>query len=145
MRLILLVLLACGSLCAQSWDRLHEFKPGDRIRVVEKSGGERSGEFTAVTADSLSLRTAKGAETVSRPNVRLVQVRSGSRRARNLAIGLAVGVVIGLAVDQTAGTYLRNETGESGGVRTATYAVPIALCGGIGAAMPASRTVYKAK
>jgi len=144
-RLILLLLLACAQLCAQSWDSLRQLKPGERLRVIEKSGEERSGEFAAVTADTLSLRTSKGTETVSRTNVRLVQSRNGSRRLRNLAIGIAVGVVIGVAVDQTAGAYLRNETGESGGVRTATYAGPIALCGGIGAAVPAFRTVYRAK
>jgi hypothetical protein len=78
---------------------------------------------------------------IERNKVRRVQVRSGARRVRNLVIGAAIGLAVGVTVDQTVGAYLRNETGDSG--RGITYAAPIVVFGGIGAALPGYRTVYR--
>jgi len=140
---IILSLTCCASFGAQSWDNLRELKPGDPVRVVNNVGEERTGAFAAVTADSIALRTGKGEVRVSRADVRLVQMRSGSRRMRNMAIGAAIGLGIAVVVDQTLGRYLRNESGD--GRRAVTYAAPIVVCGGIGAAIPGYRTVYRAK
>lgn len=80
---------------------------------------------------------------IERARVSRVQVRAGSRRARNILIGAGIGLAVGIAIGQSAGTYLRNETGENGGVRAATYGAPIALFAGIGAAMSPYRTIYR--
>jgi hypothetical protein len=72
-----------------------------------------------------------------------VKVRSTSRRVRNLLIGAGIGLAIGITADQTLGTYLRNESGDS--QRPLMYAAPIALFGGIAGAFPAYRVVYSAR
>jgi len=140
---VFLSLICCVPLGAQSWESLAGLKPGDRIRVVDTAGNERMGAFVAVSADSIALRTGKGEEAVSQARVRLVQIRTGLRRVRNVAIGAAIGLGIAIAVDCTYGQYMRNEGGD--GRRGVTYPIPIALFGGIGAATPGYRTLYRAK
>jgi len=60
-----------------------------------------------------------------------------------MAIGAAIGLGVAIAVDQTVGRYLRNETGDSG--RAITYIAPIGLFGAISAAMSPYRTVYQSR
>src|SRR5882724_8810979 len=108
--------LLCGlSLSAQPWDRLHGLKPGERVYVLDTAGQENKGTFTAVSDDAISLQTIKGQVSIERPKVRWVQVRSNSRRTRNILLGVAIGVAVGVTVDQTLGAYYRNESGQSGG------------------------------
>ncbi len=146
MRTILLALsIGSGLLNAQSWDALNALKPGDRIEVLAAGGKQYKGTFSALSPDSLSLETGNSQVAVERARVRRVKVRSGSRRVRNAVIGAAIGVAVGITADQSLGAYLRNETGETGTERALTYIVPIALFGGIGAALPASRTIYKSR
>lgn len=140
-----LTLLACGlPLSAQSWDALRELKPGEAISVLDTTGHQRKGAFTAFSTDAIKLQTGGGEVSIENARVRRVQVRSKARRVRNAVIGLAIGVAVGVAVDQTLGTYLRNEGGQSGGGRAVTYIAPIALFGGLGA-LPAYRTLYRAR
>ena len=120
-------------------------KPGDTVIIVDTHGQEHRGRLADVTAESVSVAERKGTVAVTRADVRRVKVRSGSRRARNIVIGAAVGLAAGAVADQTLGTYFRNESGESSGARVASYAIPIAVFGGIGAALPGYRTVYRVK
>jgi hypothetical protein len=129
---------------AQSWETLQRLKPGDRVKVQETGGQEHSGTLRAVSADAITLAGAKGNVAIEKARVRRVKVRAGSRRVRNLLIGAAVGVAVGAVVDNTLGTYFRNEIGEPTGARALTYIVPIAIFGGIGAAFAGYRTVYQA-
>jgi hypothetical protein len=64
---------------------------------------------------------------------------------RNILIGAGIGLAVGIAVDRTLGTYIRNERGDIAGVRALTYAAPIALFAGIGAALAPYRTIYRAR
>ncbi len=141
----ILALLACGvPVRAQSWDALRELRPGDQVKILDAAGNENKGAFAAFANDSVSVRSGRGSVVaVERARVHRVQVRSRSRRVRNALIGAAIGVAVGVAVDQTLGAYLRNETGESG--RAVTYIAPIALFGAVAAAMPAYRTIYRAR
>ena len=141
----LLVLLACGfSLQAQPWDALRGLKPGDKIKVTDSSHGEYQGAFRALSEQAVSLETRKGVVEVERTRVRRVWVRAGSHRVRNILIGAGIGLAVGVAVDQSAGRYFRNESGENSGARALTYIAPVALFAGIGAALPAYRTIYRA-
>jgi hypothetical protein len=126
------LLLAGAPLAAQSWDALRGLE-GHHIKVLD----------VGVSADSIAVQDGKNRIVMDRTKVKRVQVRSGARRVRNIAIGAAIGVAIGLTIDQTVGTYLRNETGDSG--RGITYAAPIVAFGGIGAALSAYRTVYRVR
>jgi len=139
---IVLALLACGlALQAQPWEVLKGLNPGEKIKVRAAGGEEYHGVFRAVSDRGISLDTHQGPLEIERARIRRVQVRSGARRVRNLLIGAAIGVGLGVLVDQTVGTYFRNETGER--YRALTYIAPIALFGGIAAAVPAYRTIYR--
>ena len=141
---ILLTLLVCTiPVRAQSWDVVRGLRSGDRVKVQESSGTEHKGRVTAVTPDGISLATGGSQVSVERARVRRVQLHSGSRRARNVAIGAAVGVAVGVVVDQTIGKYLRNESGDEG--RPIMYLAPIGLFAGIGAALSPYRTIYRIK
>ena len=139
-------LLACAlPLCAQSWETLRGLKPGDRVVVLDAGRKEHKGSFTSVSDQAISLASGQSQVSIERGNVRRVQVRSGSHRLRHALIGIGIGVAIGAVADQTLGTYVRNEYGESGAARALTYIAPIALVGGIAAAAPAYKTVYRAR
>ena len=141
---VLLALLVCTfPLRAQSWDLVRGLKTGDRVRVEESGGAQHKGAVTAVTPDGLSLTTGGAQVSIERSRVKRVQLHSGSRRARNIAIGAAVGVAIGVVVDQTIGRYLRNESGDEG--RPVMYLAPIGIFAGIGAVLSPYRTIYRLK
>lgn len=143
LRAILLFLVAmCAPLAAQSW-ALVQSAQGQHVKVFEISGQEHKGICEAVTADSLTLQAGKNRITIERTKVRRVSVRSGARRARNIAIGAAIGLAAGLVTDQTLGTFLRNEGHDS--ERAITYAAPIVVFGGIGAAFSGYHTVYRVR
>ncbi len=144
MRLLLLLVLAGLRLCGQqSWDALRELKAGERIRVLEIAGTEHRGAFSTVSNDAVTVQTSKGEVAIERARARRVQIASGTRRFRNAVIGAAIGVAVGVTVDQTLGTYFRNESGQTGAARAVTYVAPISVLGGIGAALPSWRTIYK--
>ena len=145
-RLTLLALLSCAiPLAAQSWEDLRGLKPGDAVKVQDKSGKEQRGAFRAVSADAISIASGNREVSIERLQVKRVQVRSAARRWRNVAIGVGIGVAVGLIADQTLGVYLRNESSESDGARAVTYIAPIGLFGAIAAAPSAYRTVYGAR
>jgi hypothetical protein len=139
---ILTMVLGCVPISAQSWESLSSVQ-GQHVKVLDRLGEERKGVCESVGADAITIQTGKGQVSIEKAKVRRVQVKSGTRRARNLAIGAAIGVAVGVTVDQTIGRYLRNEVSDSG--RPAMYLVPIGLFGGIGAAMSPYRTVYRAR
>ncbi|HLY19869.1 MAG TPA: hypothetical protein VKR61_21730 [Bryobacteraceae bacterium] len=143
MKLILALLAAGLSLQAQPWDALRALGAGDRIKVTDNAHREYQGTFQASSDRAISLETRKGPVEIERARVRRVELRSSSRRLRNVVIGVGIGVAVGVAVDQTLGTFLRNETGDD--KRALMYVAPIGLFGGIGAALPAYRTIYRAR
>ena len=141
--LAIFTLLACAaSLWAQSWDGLSSLNPGERVTVLEKSGREHKGVFRSVSTQAISIEERSSQVAIERARVRRVQAGSHAHRVRNLLIGAGIGLAIGLTVDQTLGTFFRNEGHDSG--RAVTYIAPIAVFGAIGAALPGHRTVYRA-
>jgi hypothetical protein len=143
-RVFLFAGVVCGTAVhAQTWDTVRALQTGAPVKVLETGGAEHKGTLAAVGADSVTVRTGKTEVAVERSRVRRVQVRSGARRARNIAIGAGVGLAVGLVVDGTLGAYLRNESGDQ--ARPLFYVAPIGLFGGIGAALSPYRTVYRIK
>jgi len=140
--MILAMVLGCVTVSAQSWESLSSVQ-GQHVKVLDRSGEERRGVCESVGADAITIQTGKSQVSIERGKVRRVQVKSGTRRVRNIAIGAAIGLAVGVTIDQTVGTYLRNEVGDSG--RPAMYLAPIGLFGGIGAALSPYRTVYKVR
>ncbi len=131
--------LACG---ADSWDLLKSLRPGDAIRVMDASGN-RTGRFVKWSAEAITMEKGKSEVALERAQVERVQVKSGARRARNAAIGGAIGLALGVLADQTLGRYARNETGETTGARVATVMAPAGLFAGIAALTSGWRTVYR--
>ena len=92
----------------------------------------------------MSISADNGEAMVERTRVKRVKLRSGSRRVRNTIIGAGIGFAVGLTIDQTLGTYFRNESSEGTGARVLTYLAPAGIFAVIGAAFPAYRTIYRA-
>ena len=144
-RSLLVALASVGLVLAapasKTWESLGRLRSGTPIQVVASDHAE-SGEFVSISSESLTIRTDRGERRFPRPQVLRVDSRGQSRRVRNILIGVGVGAAIGLVTDQTLGTYLRNESNPSN-ARALMWSLPLALCGGIGAALPISRVIYR--
>ena len=130
---------------AQSWDVLRGLKPGDRVLVRDTAGKQVKGKFTAVSDDAIRLTSQRREISIEKVRVRHVKVPSSSRRLRNGLIGAGIGLAVGVTIDQTLGAIFRNESGQTSSALAATYIAPIAVFGGIAAALPAYKTIYKAR
>jgi hypothetical protein len=138
-----LALIACVlPVFAQSWEPVRALGPGARVKVREVGGIEHKGNITAVTSDAITIATGAASLSIERTKVGRVQVHGKNRRARNIAIGAAVGVGVAVAMDQTFGRYLRNEGADNH--RAITYAAPIGVFTAIGAALSPYKTIYRA-
>jgi hypothetical protein len=145
MRLLLIGLLSVelvlGAPVSKTWESLGRLDSGAQVEVVSSDHAEK-GEFVSSTTESLTIHTNRGEQKFLRPEVVRVVSRRQSRRTRNLLIGAGVGAVIGLVTDQTLGAYLRNESNPAI-ARPLIWTLPIALCGGIGAAFPSYPVIYR--
>ena len=145
MRLLLIALASVGLVLAapvsKTWESLVQVKPGTLIEVVTSDHAEK-GEFVSSSTESLTIKTRGGEQRFLRPEVVRVVSRSQPRRKRNVLIGVGVGAAISLITDQTLGAYLRNESNPAS-ARPLIWTVPIALCGGIGAAFPSYTVIYR--
>jgi hypothetical protein len=140
-----LLLMVCAlPLMAQTWNSVQALGPGARVKVREIGGIEHKGNVTAVTPEAISVATGAATLSIERTKVARVQVHGKSRRLRNIAIGAGIGAALAVTVDQTLGTYLRNEGAIGSGGRAITYIAPIGLFGGIGAALSSYKTIYRA-
>jgi hypothetical protein len=123
------------------WSNLGSLKPGDRIGIVRSDQTHIEGRFESFTSSSISLRTGQPVTVASADVVRVYRRPRISRPIRAL-IGGAIGVAAGVLLDQTVGTYFRNEGHD---VATGAW---IAGGAGIGAGIGAltgggSQTVYQ--
>ena len=145
MRFLLIALASVGLVLAapasKTWEGLGQIQAGAPIEVVTRDRAEK-GEFVSSSTESLTIHTRAGEKKFLRPEVLRVVSRTQSRRARNVLIGAGVGAAIGLVTDQTLGTYLRNESNPAS-ARALIWTLPIALCGGIGAAIPSYPVIYR--
>jgi hypothetical protein len=137
-RSLLIALLSVGLVVAapisKTCENLGNLVSGTPIEVVTSDRVER-GEFVSSSTESLTIHTRRGEQRFLRQEVVRVVSRSRSRRTRNVLIGVGVGAAIGLVTDQTLGAYLRNESNPAS-ARPLIWTLPIAVCGGIGAASP---------
>src|SRR5450755_614675 len=143
MRLLLIALASVGLVSAapasKTWESLGQLHSGAPIEVVTSDRAEK-GEFVSSSTESLTIR--HGEQRFLRPEIVRVVSRTQSRRTRNVLIGVGVGAAIGLVTDQTLGAYLRNESNPVS-ARPLIWTLPIALCGGIGAAFPSYPVIYR--
>jgi hypothetical protein len=145
MKSLLIALASVGIVLAaplsKTWENLGKLDPGAPIEVATSDRAEK-GEFVSSSTESLTIHTRTGEQRFFRKDVVRVVSRRQSRRMRNVLIGVGVGAAIGLVTDQTLGAYLRNESNPAS-ARPLIWTLPIALCGGIGAAFPSYRVIYR--
>lgn len=142
-RLLVVAFVSAGlvTAAAKTWESLGSLNAGTSIEVVTKARVEK-GEFVSSSADSLTIHTKLGEQKFPRQDVLRVMAHAHSRRVRNILIGAGIGAAVGLVTDQTLGTYLRNESNPPG-ARVVIWTLPIALGGGIGAALPSHSVIYR--
>ncbi len=92
-----------------SWANVSQLAPGTEIRVDLSGGKTLRGFLQKATPDSLAINATTSQQTLSRTDIRRVQVKRNGHRGRNTLIGLAIGAVGGLAVG--AGIDHGNHTG----------------------------------
>jgi hypothetical protein len=145
MRWLLIALASVGLVVAapasKTWESLGQIHSGAPIEVFTSDRAEK-GDFVSSSTESLTIHTRRGEQRFLRSEVVRVVSRTQSRRMRNVLIGVGVGAAIGLVTDSTLGAYLRNESNPPG-ARPLIWALPIALCGGIGAAFPSYPAIYR--
>jgi hypothetical protein len=127
-----------------SWDNLKQLQPGQRIEVVDKKMKTLSGAFVSSSDDSISLREGKSEQSVARADVVRVNVRDNSHRTRNVLLGSGILGGIALAVALPLVVQQSNE-GNSCGACVAVIAAGFGGGAALGAAIPGSRTVYRAE
>ncbi|MCX6588111.1 MAG: hypothetical protein NTX13_16215 [Acidobacteria bacterium] len=128
-----------------SWREVEGLAKGVTIKVSLAGDKVLTGSFSGVSGNSLQLVDKSGERSIARSEVIRVEVKGEANRARNGLIGAAIGLGLGVLADATLGARSRNETGEGAAMRAATYAIPMAAGGGLGALFANSyRTVYLA-
>jgi hypothetical protein len=82
----------------ERWDKLSHLAPGSEIRVVLAGGKTLHGFLQKVTSDSLAINATTSQETLSRAEIKRVQLKRKGHRGRNALIGLLIGTGGGLAI-----------------------------------------------
>jgi hypothetical protein len=130
-----------------NWANLNQLVTGAEIRVTLANGKTLRGFMQRVTPESLAINATTSQETLSRQDIRRVDLKRPGHRRRNTLIGLAIGTGTGLAVgagldSQSRGPYdLFSNSGK-------VFLWPVGALVGtvIGVALPTGgwREVYRA-
>ena len=81
-----------------NWVNLNQLVTGAEIRVTLANGKTLRGFMQRVTPESLAINATTSQETLSRQDIRRVDLKRSGHRGRNTLIGLAIGAGAGLAV-----------------------------------------------
>ncbi len=123
------------------WDNLSSIKTGTKIEVVEQSLKKTSGRFVRFSNSGLTLNIDSNDVSIPRAQIHRVTIL-GKNRKRNTVIGLGVAGALGAAW----GGGLHAAGADITGGQAAAFAAGVAGIGaGIGAILPASKTVYRAE
>lgn len=137
-------LLAPAQAPENSWDRLRQLRPGQKIEVVDKNLKSTQGAFLSYSETAISVQAGPRETSLARDNVLSVKNREISHRKRNVLLGLAIGAAAGLAAGAIRGaTY--HEEGETGVFVLVFTPIGAGIGAAVGAALPAgTATVYRA-
>jgi hypothetical protein len=127
-----------------SWDNLKQVGPGRKIQVVDKKLKAVEGEFVSFTNEAITLRAGQDQVSIPRTEVFSVKDREGSRRGRNVLLGLAIGAGAGAVIGAVRGkTY--HEEGETPVFMAVWTPIGAGIGAGLGAALPTGqKTIYRA-
>lgn len=136
---IVMCLCALEARAQANWQSLADIQPGTKVQVVETSLKSTSGTWVSFSETGITLR-AQGQETlIPRERVYRVSIR-GKNRKRNVLIGLAIGAGAGAGLGVATHQVVR-EAGVIPGMAAAWGGIGA----GIGALVPAAKTVYRAE
>ena len=82
----------------EGWASLSQVAPGTEIRVALSGGRTVRGSLEKAIPDALAINAAARQETLSRAEIKTVQVKRKGHRGRNALIGSAIGAGGGLAI-----------------------------------------------
>ena len=85
-----------------NWANINQLVAGSEIRVTLATGQTMRGFVQRVTAESLAINATTSQETLSRQDIRRVDLKRPGHRGRNTLIGLAIGAGVGLAAGAVA-------------------------------------------
>jgi hypothetical protein len=92
------VALAANVSAQSSWENVSQLAAGAEIRVDLSGGKTLRGFLQKATSDSLAINATTSQQTLSRTDIKKVQLKRNGHRGRNTLIGLAIGAGGGLAV-----------------------------------------------
>jgi hypothetical protein len=78
------------------WDRVKQLPPGSEIRLNLSDHRTITTQFQSATDDALMVAKAAVQETMSRPMILKVSLKSNGHRGRHTLIGLGIGAGTGL-------------------------------------------------
>lgn len=123
-----------------SWANLKQLRAGQKIEVIGQDLKRAGGRLVSVSEESITLSAGKRQESIRREDVFRVSTPAGTKRLRNIAIGLAAGLAAGYAIGEASYSGDDEETVTMFGAL-----IGMGSGAGIGAAVPANRTWYRAK
>jgi hypothetical protein len=141
---VLLLTLPAGLCASDDWANVSSLHAGDAITVIGRDRHEYKGSFLRASSESMAIEGASGEQSIDRATISRVVLRSKSKRLRNALIGAAIGAGIAVAIDQSLGRFLTNESHYDAGPRAAAWILPIGIFTGLGAAIPSYPVIYKA-
>src|SRR5262245_3939890 len=128
-----------------NWDEAMKINPGSKLTIKTKTGRKFSGKLSTVTADEITLSTAKAPGrdvALKREEIAEIRKKSGARTASHAALlgglGMAGGYGIGYGAGEAAGAPFAIEY-QTMAVGAAVGAVVGAIIGSRG------EVVYKAQ
>lgn len=148
MQPILRFLLAIGLIVSASgaerpdanWEKVNQLRRGQTVRVL-CSRQAWTGRLTKITEEGLTLDVGGTEKKAARSEVIRVQSQS---RAKSALIGLAIGAPAGVGFGYAIGHRSNLKSGEMGPAVGFGAALFAAAGAGIGALVPAWKTVYEA-
>jgi hypothetical protein len=122
-----------------SWDNLLHIRPGTKVEVIERSLRKTSGRFARFSDADLTVKVANNDVSIPRTQVFRVTI-IGKNRKRNTLLGFGIGAAFGVAW----GAGLHAAGADLNGGQATAFAAGVAGIGaGIGAIIPASKTVIR--
>ncbi len=125
------------------WDNVKKLNPGQEIKVVMNDAKAYRGRLENVSDEGMRVSLATGNATFLRQDILRVSTKAGSHRARNAALGAAIGGGGGAGIGAAAPSDYFGRSGSA-----AFGAVFGALSGAaVGAVLPSEawREVYRAR
>lgn len=124
-----------------NWEKVERLRPGQTVRVQCSGRQAWTGRLTKVTEEGVTLDVRGTEKNAARSEMIRVQTQG---RAKSALIGVAIGAPAGIGFGYAVGHRSNLKSGEMGPAVGLGAALFAAAGAGIGAMVPAWKTVYEA-